>query len=110
MPFCLYPSKPGALTARLYSPTSRLGKSYTPEPFEMVACCLPVSTEVATTFALGITAPEGSLTVPVTSPPLCAIAEVTQSTRSQTAVTRDRNIRGDRRAPPGFASHWPAKS
>ena len=65
-------SKPSAVTVRMYVPTGRLGSRYSPV-FEVVTVRLmPLSGSAATTEALAITAPEGSVTDPRMLPVFCA--------------------------------------
>src|ERR1700684_2605583 len=51
-----------------------------PAPLVLVAFELPVSTDVIFTSTLGTTAPVESVTVPVISPPFCALASYKEGT------------------------------
>ena len=65
---CATDLKPCELTVSLYIPTGRLSKRYPPVPLVLVLAVTPVATFCACTSAFATTAPEGSVTVPVTLP------------------------------------------
>ena len=74
--------KPSAAIFTLYAPTGTLGKLKAPAAVVCIVTVCPVASFFKVTEALGITAPEASVTVPLARPPVaCANALTAVSTR-----------------------------
>jgi hypothetical protein len=70
-------AKPPAEAVMLYVPGNRFGAVYKPEESDVTVRTIPVETSVIASSAFGNTAPEESVTVPLSvAPATCAIAEI----------------------------------